>query len=75
MEYLVGILLGIIGVLLFKNKAPFIPSKKDKVLEQLSSEIEQNKKKIKEEEEKLYVKKEEKKPLSDLLEYFKHINK
>lgn len=76
MEYVVGILLGIIGVLLLKGRAPSTQSQDQKEIEKISSKIEHNKEKIKEEEAKLNAPhKEEKKSLSDLLEYFKRIGK
>jgi uncharacterized protein YhaN len=57
-------------------KAPVLPIKGELETEKLSSEIELNKEKIREEEAKLNApRKEEKKSLSDLLEYFKRIGK
>lgn len=72
MEYLVGLLLGVIGVLLFNRGRPPLTPKEEQRVKDVSSEISSNKEQVKQEEEKLNApSKKEKKSLSDLVEYFK----
>lgn len=71
MEYIIGILLGIIAILFFQSKK-FVTSSEDKEqLDKTTKEIQSNKDQIKKEEEKLSEQtKRKSKTLSELADYF-----
>jgi hypothetical protein len=72
MQYIIGILLGIIGVLFLQNRKVVIPSEEKEKLNEATQKIESNKDLIKKEEEKLNAApKKESKTLSQLADYFK----
>ena len=73
MEYIIGILIGILGILLIRDKHQDSSSNEEKEkLKETTTKIESNKEQIKKEEEKLNAPaKKESKSLSELLEYFK----
>lgn len=80
-NYIIGILLGIIGILYFdrareKRKAALIQNEESlKEVKVLSSKIEENKKNIKEEEKTNEEFKPKKKSVEELANYFNNDNK
>lgn len=76
MEYLIGALAAIIGVLIIKKSSPTLTRKEKKEEAAIESQLQGNREKIEKEAKELNeIPKVEKKSLSDLVEYFKRIGK